>query len=96
MTPSLMGLPAIAGQHDVVLPPLLTPRHSGGVVGLDTVPQQQPPSQISLQDHANYAMVPLQVGFPFRVKPPTICIFICLVSVVVYAFCFQVSDLILY
>ena len=29
MAPSLMGLPTTLGQYDVVLPPLLTPRHSG-------------------------------------------------------------------
>ena len=40
MVPSLMGLPATSGQHDMVLPPPLTPRHSGSVVGLATVPQQ--------------------------------------------------------
>ena len=59
-------------QHDVVLPSLLTPRHSGGVAGLDTVPQQQPPSQMPLQAYANYAMGPPQVGFSFRVEPPTV------------------------
>ena len=42
MAPSMMGLPATSGQHAVVLPPLLKPRHSGGVVCLATVPQQQP------------------------------------------------------
>ena len=36
MVPSLMRIPAISGQHDVVL----IPRHSGCVVGLATVPQQ--------------------------------------------------------
>ena len=39
MAPSLMGLPTTSGQHDVVLPPLLTCRNSGHVVGLGTVPQ---------------------------------------------------------
>ena len=38
MAPSLMGFPAISGQHGVVLSPPLTPRHSGDVVGLATVP----------------------------------------------------------
>ena len=38
MAPSLMELPATSGQHDVVLPPPLTPRHSGSVFGLATVP----------------------------------------------------------
>ena len=56
MAPFLMGLPAILGQ-DVVLPQPLTPKHSGSLVGLATVPQQQPPSQIPLQAYANYAIV---------------------------------------
>ena len=48
MAHSLIGLPATSGQHDVVLLPLLTPRHSGGVVGLTIVPQEQPPSHMPL------------------------------------------------
>ena len=32
--PSLMELPVTSGQHDVVLPPLVAPRHSGGVLAL--------------------------------------------------------------
>ena len=48
IAPSLMGLPTTSGQHDVVLPPPLIPRHSRGVVGLATVLQQQPPSQMPL------------------------------------------------
>ena len=84
MAPSLMGLPVISGQHDMVLPPLLTLRNSGGVVGLDTVPQQQPQSQMPLQAHANYAMASLQVGFSFRVESPTF--LYVLVSVLMYAF----------
>ena len=48
MAPSLKGLPVTSGQHDVVLPPLLTPRHSRHFVGLATVPQEQPPSQMPL------------------------------------------------
>ena len=54
--PSLMGLPTILGQPDAVLLPPLTPRCSGGVLGLASVPQQQPPSSIPLQAYANYAM----------------------------------------
>ena len=61
-----MGLPAISGQYDVLLPPLLTPRHSGVVVGLAIVSQGQSPSQMPLQAYANYAMGPLQVGFLFQ------------------------------
>ena len=49
MATSLTGLPATSGQHDVVLLPPLTPRHSGSVVGLATVLEQQPPSQMPLQ-----------------------------------------------
>ena len=49
MAPSLMGLPVTSGQYDVVLPPLLTPRNSGGAVGLATVSQQQPQSQMPFQ-----------------------------------------------
>ena len=63
MAPSLMGLPATSGQHDVILLPLLMPRHSGGVVDPVTVPQWQAPSQRSLQAYANYAMGPPQVSF---------------------------------
>ena len=44
MAPSLMGLPVTLGQRDVVLPPLLMPGCSGGVIGLATVSQQQPQS----------------------------------------------------
>ena len=82
-----------SGQHDVVL---LTPRHSGGVVGLAHVPQQQPLSQMPLQAYANYDMGPLQVGFSFRVEPPTILYFICLVSALEYALCFQLPYWMLY
>ena len=57
MAPSLIGLPVTTGQHDVVLQPPPTLGNSGGVVGLATVLQQQPQSQIPLQVHANYAMV---------------------------------------
>ena len=75
IAPSLIGLPATSGQHDEVLPPPLTPRHSGVVVGLATVPQQQTPSQVPLQAYANYAMDPPQVGFFLRVELPTILYF---------------------
>ena len=43
-----------------------------------------------LQAYANYAMDSPQVGFFFRVDPPTILYIICLVSVLVSAFYFQV------
>ena len=48
MTPSLMGLPATLVQHEIVLPPPLIPRGTGGVIGLASVPQQQPPSSMPL------------------------------------------------
>ena len=89
VTSSLMGLPTMLGQHDVVLPLPLTPRYSGGVCGLASMPQQQPPSSMPLQAYANYAMGSPQVGFFFRLEPPTVLYIICLVSVLVSAFYFQ-------
>ena len=38
MAPSLTALPATLGQYEVVLPPPLMPRGSGGVIGLPSVP----------------------------------------------------------
>ena len=72
MAPSLMGIPTLLGQHDVVLLPPLTPRCSGGFLGHASVPQQQPQSSMPLQACANYAMGSPQIGFFFRVEPPTI------------------------
>ena len=68
----------------------LTPRCSGGVLGHASVLQQQPPSPMPLQTYANYAMGSPQVGFFFRVTLPTALYIICLVSVLVSAFYFQV------
>ena len=45
---------------------------------------------------ANYAMDSPQVGFFFKVEPPTVLYIICLVSVLVSAFYFQVSSWFLY
>ena len=88
-----MGLPATSGQHDV----LLTPRHPGDVVGLATVPQHQPLSQMPLQANASYAMGPPQVGFLSELSLLPFCIFICfLVCSGVYAFCFQAPCWMLY
>ena len=70
-----MGLPATSGQHDVVLLPPLKTRHSGGIVGLAPVPQQQTPSQMPLQAYANYAIGPPHVGFSLRVESPIILYF---------------------
>ena len=61
-----LGLPTTLDQHDVVLPPPLAPRCSGGVLGLASMPQQQPSSSMPLQAYANYAMGSPQVGFFFR------------------------------
>ena len=70
-----MGLPVTLDQHGVVQTPPLVLRGSGGVIGLASVPQQQPPSLMPLLAYANYAMGSPQVVFFFRVEPPTICIF---------------------
>ena len=75
-----MGLPTMLGQNDVVLPPPLTPRCYGGVLGLASMPQQQPSSSMPLQAYGNYAMGSPQACFFFRVEPPTILYIICLVS----------------
>ena len=97
MAPILMGLPATSGQHAVILLPPLTPRHSGGVVGLSTVLQQQPASQMPLQAYASYAMGPPQVGFPFQSWSSQHFVFLYVwVSNLVYAFCFQVPCWMLY
>ena len=96
MATSLIGLPTTLGQLNVVLLPPLTPRGSGGVLGLASVPQLQCPSLMPPQTCANYAMVSPQVGFFFRVEPPTILYIICLVSVLVSAFYFQVPCWMLY
>ena len=88
IAPSSMGLPTMLGQHDVVLPPPLTPRCSPCVLGHASVPQQQPASLMPLQACANYAMGSPLVGFFFRVEPPTVFYIICLVSVLVSAFYF--------
>ena len=77
MAVSLMGLPATFGQHDVVLPPSLAPRYSGGVIGLASVPQQHPPSSMPLQAYANYAMGSPQVGFFFSIEHSIVLYVIC-------------------
>ena len=86
---TMMGLPATLGQHDLVLLQPLMQRDTRSVVGLTNVPQQQPQSQIPPQAYANYAMVPPQMSFLFRVSLPLICLYK-YVSLIVYAFCFWV------
>ena len=83
----LMGLPAILGQCDVVLPPPLTLRCPGGVIGLASVPQQQPPSLMPLQAYANYAIGSQQVGLFSELSLPPFCI--CLDHVLVSALYFH-------
>ena len=72
VAPSLTGFPVSLDQHGMVPPPPLMPRGSGGVLGSVSVPQQQTPSLMPLLAYANYAMGSPQVGFFFRVEPPTI------------------------
>ena len=70
----LTGFPVSLDQHCMVPPPPLMLRDSGGVLGSVSVPQQQPPSSMPPLAYANYAMGSPQVGFFFRVEPPSICI----------------------
>ena len=91
MDSCLMGLPATLGQCGVVLPPLLPLRCPGGFIGLASVPQQEPSSLMPLQAYVNYAMGSAQVGFFFRVEPPTILYILFLVPVLVSAFYFEVQ-----
>ena len=72
MAPSLTGLPATLGKCEVVLPQPLMLRCPGGVIGLGSMPQQQPPSSMPNLAYANYAMGFPEVGFFFRVDRPTI------------------------
>ena len=96
VAPSLMMFLVTLHQHGVVQPPPLMPRGSGGVIGLASVPQQQPSSSMPLLTYANYAMGSPQVGFFFRVEPPTVLYIICLVSPLVSAFYFWVISWMLY
>ena len=85
VAPSLTGFP---GSHGVVPPPPLMPRSSGSVLGSISVLQQHIPSSMPPLAYANYAMGSPQVGFFFRVEPPTIlyliyvwCLFWCLLFI---------------
>ena len=79
VVPFLIGFPVSLDQCGVVQPPPLMLRGSGGVIGSASVPQQQPPSLMPLLAHVNYAMGSPQVGFFFRVEPPTVLYIIYLV-----------------
>ena len=92
VAPSLTGFPVSLDQHGMVPPAPLMPRGSGGVLGSVSVPQQQPPSSMPPLAYANYAMGSTQVGFFFRVEPPIIVSYICLVSILVSAFYFYVPS----
>ena len=72
VAPSLTRFPVRLDQYGMVPPPPLMPRGSGGVFGSVSVPQQQTPSSMPPLAYANYAMGSPQVGFFFRVEPPTI------------------------
>ena len=85
VAPSLTGFPV---SHGVVPPPPLMPRSSGGGLGSISVSQQQIPSSMPPLANANYAMGSPQVGFFFRVEPPTVlyliyvwCLFWCLLFI---------------
>ena len=82
VAPSLTGFPV---SHGMVPPPPLMLRGSGGVLGSISVWQQQTPSSMLPLAYASYTMGSPQVGFFFRVEPPTIlyliyvwCLFWCL------------------
>ena len=53
VAPATVGPPAGVGHQDLALPPLLLLRDIGGVVGLVTVLQQLPLSQLPFQAYAN-------------------------------------------
>ena len=72
MAPALMGLSVTLDQCGVVQLPPLMPRGSGCLIGPASMPQQQPPSLMPLLAYANYAISAPQVGFIFKVEPPTI------------------------
>ena len=87
VAPSLIGFTVSLDQHGVVPQPPLMLRGSGGVIGSVSVPQQQTPSLMPIA-YAKYAMGSPQIGFFFRVEPPTILYLICLVSILVSTFYF--------
>ena len=78
-------------QQDVVLPPQFILRDTvRGFVGLMHVPQKQTQSQMPSEAYANYSMGPPLLSFSFRFQPPTDSYVMCLVSGMVFVFCFQV------
>ena len=92
VAPSLTGFPVWHGST----PPLMQ-RGSGGVLGSISVPQQQTSFSMPPLAYDNYTMGSPQVGFFFRVEPSHhIVSYICLMSVLVSAFYFQVQSWMLY
>ena len=64
--------------NNMFITPPLMPGDTGGVVGLATVLQQQPQSQMPSKAYIHYAKGPLQVSFSFKVEHPT--------NLLIYAF----------
>ena len=87
VAPSQMGFPVTLDQCGVLQPPTLTKR-LWRCYWPCLVPQQQPAFSVPLVAYVNYVMGSPQVGFFFRIEPPTILYIICLVSVLVSAFYF--------
>ena len=88
MVPDVASQPAGLGQQEVVLPSLLIPKDTRGVVGLTTVPQQLSQSQMPFQTYVTYAMGPPQVSFFSELSLPPICLH---VLVAHYDICFLLS-----
>ena len=90
MAPTSMGLAVALGLYDVALPLSLILKNTiRDVVGLTTVPQQQPQSQIPSQAYAKYAMgIPKGTSFFSRVESPTD--FLMFMHIMVFAFCLKV------
>ena len=66
MAPTSLGQTAALYQHDVLPSPLILRDTIRGLVGLATVLQQHPQSQMPSQAYANYAMGPPKVSFLFQ------------------------------
>ena len=65
MAPISMEQAAASGQHIAVLLPPLIPRDTiRSIIGLTTVPQQQPQPQMPSETYTNYIMGPPQFSFP--------------------------------
>ena len=78
------------GQHDVALSPQLILRETmrASIFLATVLPKQQPQSHMPSKAYANFALGPPQVNFLFQTR--TSHDFLMLLSVMVFAFCFQV------